>query len=115
MEIVNVSNAMDQIEAMKEIIAQQMETQLAGSGVSLTAGQKEGLLVIVFDMVEEMMVKMAPRAVQFYDERFSEGEVNEIYAFIKSPTGEKMTAATPELTVILSQEIYQKQEYLLQI
>jgi len=104
-EIVSAGNSLDQLESMKDLLAQQMETQLAVSGVTLSAEQKEGLLAIVFEMVEELIVQMIPLAIEFYDQKFNETEVREIYAFITTPTGKKMTAAAPELALMLSQEM----------
>ncbi len=104
-ELFNVMHVDRMTEQITSVVRKQLEASMRGlPGLAQATPEQKKLLsdyeTRVMDLVDTNVSwkVLEPQMVQLYQSTYSEGEIDGILAFYKSPVGQSMLAKTPELT-----------------
>ena len=83
--------------------------QLKNPSLTVTAGAKDSLINRL-QILKELSIKIQNEEMALYDKYFTQEEINELIAFYKSGTGQKLAEVTPkiqnDLMLILQQKYF---------
>ena len=96
-ELLIATNAMDQLIAMRDILPQQIEQQMAIQGVSFSEDQIEILKEVTLEAFIKAEDDFLIAIILLYEENFTEDELRQQLAFYQTDAGKSIVAKMPQL------------------
>lgn len=96
-ELIEAAHLLDQFQAMRDLLPQIMEQQFANSGTQLSPEKLEIIKEITVEMFSDMEGSMLALTIRLYQDNFTQSELEDLLAFYRSATGQKLVEKTPEM------------------